>query len=111
MAYVYSSLPNSQNYKTELGIIFIAGGANCTNKFLMIDRSVVTPISNEQKEALLKCEAFLRHKKRGFLKIVNSKEDTEKVGSDMNSSDKSNPLTKEELEVNKQTDAKVNKAK
>jgi len=108
MIYVYSSLPNSQIYKTELGDIFIGGGANCTNKYLIIDRAVVTSISELQKQALQKCEAFIRHEKKGFLKIVKSKEEVDKVGSDMNSSDKSNPLTKEELEIDKKTPPKVN---
>ena len=108
--YVYSSLPNSQIYSTEAGDIFVAGGANCTNKYMIIDRAVVTPVTDAQAAALTKCEAFLRHQKRGFLKIVNSKEEVEKVGSDMNSSDKSNPLTDEELAVDKnKTNATVNK--
>ena len=110
--YVYSSLPNSQIYSTDVGDIFIAGGANCTNKYMVIDRAVVTPVTDSQATALTKCEAFLRHQKRGFLKIVNSKEEVEKVGSDMNSSDKSNPLTDEELAVDKnKAKATVNKAK
>ena len=99
--YVYSSLPNSQIYSTDAGDIFIAGGANCTNKYMIIDRAVVTPVTDSQATALTKCEAFLRHQKRGFLKIVNTKEEVEKVGSDMNSSDKSNPLSEEELAVDK----------
>ena len=75
--YVYSSLTNSQIYSTDVGDIFIAGGANCTNKYMIIDRAVVTPVTDSQAAALTKCEAFLRHQKRGFLKIVNSKEDVE----------------------------------
>ena len=47
---------------------------------MIIDRAVVTPVTDSQVAALTKCKAFLRHQKRGFLKIVNSKEEVEKVG-------------------------------
>lgn len=95
--YIYCTLSNDQNYATLDGTVFIAGQANVMTKHMYTPRGRVTEISDEQYTQLKNNHVFNLHKENGFIAVENRKEDPDKVATDMEASDKSAPLTEEQL--------------
>lgn len=95
--YIYCTLSNDQNYATPDGPVFIAGQANLMTKHMYTPRGRVTEISDEQYAQLKNNHVFKLHKENGFIAVENRKEDPDKVATDMEASDKSAPLTEEQL--------------
>lgn len=95
--YIYCTLSNDQNYATSDGPVFIAGQANVMTKHMYTPRGRVTEISDEQYTQLKNNHVFKLHKENGFIAVENRKEDPDKVATDMEASDKSAPLTEEQL--------------
>jgi hypothetical protein len=75
--------------------VLIKGGANIGGKSLVTPRGVVTEVTQEDLDFLLKNDAFNRHVKNGFLTVVEQKKqpEAEKVAKDMQPADASAPLT------------------
>lgn len=105
--YIYSTLTNDQNYvdyerpsdKNMLPLvkskIFIKGGTGVSNKHFITPRGTVTQVSDEEYSILEKNLEFQKHVKGGHIKAEKRAYAPEKVASDMESSDKSAPLTPE----------------
>jgi hypothetical protein len=81
-------------------VINIKGGAGVINKQLQTPYGVVTPITEDQLDALRKgCPSFNRHVKRGFLKVLEtdpSQKEIKKIADDMDR-DKSSQKTPDDL--------------
>lgn len=109
--FVYSTLANSNLYTDyvegpnglprEGETILIRGGAGVANRMGVAPFGVKTPVTAEQVEKLKKNEHFVGHTERGFLKIVESDEDEEKVAGDMTSRDESAQLVESDYEEDK----------
>lgn len=106
--YVYSTLSSAVNYQVTqtgggdlpVGIqdIVIQGGANIPDKFLRTpDGAVITPITEQEYEALQANEIFKLHVKNGFITVSDKKADPEKVAADMTTRDQSAPLVESDF--------------
>ena len=93
--YVYSTLTASQVYDG----VFVAGGANCPNKYMLTPRGVATQVTDEQVAILRANALFKLHESNGYVSIDGRKIDADKKAKDMNHSDKSAPLTEETIKV------------
>ena len=102
MPYVVSRLANSQVYTQYVkGVnnsnmpvksVEIKGGADVTNKNLVIPEGVVTQVSADELEILKANKEFQKHLERGYVKYFNIAPNVEKV-SDKLEKDKSRQLT------------------
>lgn len=91
--------------------IVIAGGTGIANKNLVTPTgAVATQVTGEQLEALRGDRVFAEHLKNGYLLISDSKADGEVVASDMESRDKSAPLTPQDYEAAGEAAPKVGPA-
>lgn len=110
--YIYSTLAAAVNYQTyatgggDVPVatreIVIQGGANIPDKYMRTpDGSVVTPVSEEELEALRANPVFALHEKNGFIKVSEKLHDTEKVAADMTSRDESAPLVDSDFDAGK----------
>ena len=93
--YVYSTLTSSQVYDG----VFIAGGANCPDRYMHTPLGVATPVTDEQVEILRKNPVFALHQVNGFVDIDARKVEADRKAKDMNHSDKSAPMTEETVKV------------
>lgn len=85
--------------------VFINGGANLANRVLVTPRGAVTEITDEQKKILLSCQAFLEHKKNGFVTIEDKKADVDDVSENLIARDSSAPYTPADFEKEPKTAA------
>lgn len=94
--------------------VLIKGGAGVANDRIMTPHGVVTEITDEQHKLLVdNCPSFNRHLKNGYLKVLEknpSAADTKKVAADLES-DKSAPLTPEQLAKEGKKAGKTSQAK
>lgn len=78
--------------------VMVNGGAGVADKALRTPLGVVTRVSAEDAEFLKANTAFLRHQKRGFVKMEESELPVEKVVSTMESArDKSDQITETDV--------------
>ena len=103
MAFIYSTLSNSQLYTIyqnqddnrlpkKVKTIHVEGGANIRLKSLETPFGVVTEVSDEDLEHLEKNGVFQIHKKNGHIKVDKKKNEIEKAVSDMTRIDASAPI-------------------
>lgn len=104
MPFVYSTTTNNTFYEEYAEAIegsqirqikrkvLIKGGNGVANKHLVTPFGVATQVSDDDLSFLMNNEAFLRHMKRGFLKVEERNIAAEKVAADMTPKDKSHPL-------------------
>ena len=105
MPYVYSTATAGNIYKfwrkgggdlpVADGEVFVAGGANVTNKHLQTPLGIATKVTREEAEKLKQHPTFKKHMERGFMTIRddNDKVDVEVAAADMEGRDGSAPLT------------------
>lgn len=121
MPYVYSTLSCDQAYSVweKTGndipvpkrIVTIKGGNSVAGKNLITPRGVATFVTDQQLEALEKCDAFKRHKDRGYLRVDKQEMAPEKAVASLNSKDESAPLTPETFEAEGKKAPKTGKVK
>jgi hypothetical protein len=109
MPFVYSTLTADQAYAVwekgggdlprKKAICLIKGGAGLANKNLITPRGVATHVTPAQLEALNQCDAYKRHKERGYIREDDKELSVEKVADDMASGDGSKPLTDGDFEA------------
>lgn len=126
---VISTLPTDTAYTVWIGdtaakgavprrsrAIVVKGGHGVANKNFITPQGVATVITDDEAEALAKHKVFLRHQKRGYVKILNKEEvvQPEKELGDLNAEgDKSTPPDAEGLkektgqDVEENTEVKV----
>jgi hypothetical protein len=93
----YSKAPKGSLPTIERRIV-IRGGSNVMNANFMTPIGVMTKVSDEEAEYLMADKHFLRHMEAGFVKISDKNHDPEAVAADMESRDKSAPLTPADFE-------------
>lgn len=108
MHYIYSTLTAPQIYTqtkpgggdipVETGRVYIAGGSNVPDKYMVTPLGVATPVSDDELAILQENSVFLAHVKNGFITIRKSEADPEKVASDMETRDQSAPLVDGDFE-------------
>lgn len=123
MPFVYSTLSCDQRYTKyseekdpnilprEERSVLINGGANIADRNLVTLQGVVTQVSDEDLALLKQNSLFQTHQQNGFITIESSKVDVEKVVGDMETRDKSAPLTPEDFEVEDKKPPVVNTKK
>ncbi len=119
MPFVYSTLTANQAYslwkdggadiKVPERICIIKGGANIANKHLITSRGVATQVTDRQLELLNTCDAYLRHKKAGYIREDEKEIIVERAVADLQSKDASAPLVPQDFEEKKAP--KTNKKK
>ena len=107
--YIYSTLSCNRIYGSwdkgaaDLPIkgpqVHIKGGANVADGHFITPKGVCTTITENDLAICQKDPVFLRHVKRGFIKVEKREEKAEKVASDMESRDASAPLTPGDYEA------------
>ena len=111
MPYVYSTATNSGTYveyennsSHDISIpkrftngkpmkVTIKGGHGLANKHFVTPQGVVTTVTDEEMEMLLRNKSFLRHVHLGFISCDKKKVAPEKKAVNMNQKDGSAPLT------------------
>jgi hypothetical protein len=78
--------------------VTIKGGHGVNTKILVTPKGVVTQVSDEDMEFLLKNESFQRHLKSGYMDYDKKKIDPEKKAKNMAEKDGSAPLTPKQFE-------------
>ena len=125
MNYVYSTATCGSIYclykegtDKDLGVILhkveIKGGHGVsTPKTCITPRGVVTMVSDEDLEFLMKNDSFIKHMKAGFLTVDKKEVSPEKKIKDMAQKDGSAPLTPADFATgeNSSSDTKVYKKK
>lgn len=118
MPYVYSTATCSGTYveykpdndkghghSVPLKQVTINGGHGVATKHLVTPKGVVTKVTDEELEFLLKNQAFQRHMKAGFMSYDNKKVEPEKKAESMNlKGDNSAPLTPADFQEGKHSD-------
>lgn len=109
--YIFSTLTSDQVYtRTAQGgadlpvttaSVFIAGGTNVPDKYLITKYGVMTAVTDEEMQVLLENEVFKLHQKNGFITIRDKPADAEKVAADMETRDQSAPLVDADFEEDK----------
>lgn len=107
MAFVYSTATapikytgfkdTSNDLKEITYEITIKGGHGLVDKNFITPQGVMTIVTAEEAEILLKDDHFKMHVERGFMRLEKTKADTEKVSSDMEQRDKSAPLVPQDF--------------
>lgn len=77
--------------------VTINGKANVANKHFETPRGVVTTVSQDDLDVLLKMPYFMKKVKMGHFSLEKVSEDPEKVAKDMTPKDAMAPLTPESL--------------
>ena len=125
MNYVYSTATCGAFYclyesgsEKDLGVVKhkveIKGGHGvATPKTCITPRGVVTMVSDEDLEFLMKNDSFIKHMKAGFLTVDKKEVAPEKKAKDMAQKDGSAPLTPSDFATgeNSSTETKVYKKK
>lgn len=106
MPYVYSTGTNdtayvdhkpdpdkNRGYSEIIRQVIIKGGHGRATKHLVTPKGVVTKVTEDELEFLLKNDSFQRHMKNGFISYENKKVEPEKKAADMAQADGSAPLT------------------
>ena len=110
MYYVYSTLSapvvytfyqkkdDNNNYQplSVVKNIKIRGGANITDKRLVTPLGIVTVLGDDDYVILQEHNVFKLHVKEGYVKVIKSKLDPDKVAGDMETRDISAPLVPED---------------
>lgn len=78
--------------------VTIKGGHGVATKNFVTPKGVMTKVTDEELEFLLKNKSFQRHVKAGFMAYDKSKVDPEKKAIDMAPGDNSRPLTPKDFE-------------
>jgi hypothetical protein len=78
--------------------VTINGGHGVNTKQLFTPRGVVTQISDDDFEFLMKDEAFKRHMDAGYMSFDKKKTEPEKKAKNMADKDGSSPLTEKDFE-------------
>ena len=78
--------------------VLIHGGANLPSKVLVTPKGVMTSITDDEWDRLQKSSSFQKHRKRGFLTVEDAPTDADEVAGDMESRDKSAPMTRADFE-------------
>lgn len=108
MHYVYSTMTASVDYPVYVkgggdmpdvaGSVMIYGGANSPDKYMRTpEGAVITPVTDEQLENLMRSPVFALHKQNGFLKVSDKKTSGEKAAADMEGRDASAPLVEQDF--------------
>jgi hypothetical protein len=110
MPYVYSTATNSIAYTEyepdndkNCGFarvakkVIIMGGHGLATKALVTPKGMVTRVSDEDLEFLLKNQSFQRHVKAGFMVYDKNKVDPEKKVINMAKADGCSPLTPDDF--------------
>lgn len=108
MPYVFSKITNDTVYAdyaynpggglpTITKQVKIKGGANRADKHIITPQGVMTEVTDEELEFLLKNDGFQRHVERGFITHKAYKADADKVAKDMAERDNSSPLTPQDF--------------
>lgn len=101
--YIYSTLSSAMNYQNygaggaDLPVatdgVVIQGGANIPDKYMRTpEGAVITPVTDEQLDALQANDVFKLHVANGFIVVKDKKYEPEKVAADMTTRDQSAPL-------------------
>lgn len=108
MPTIYSTLTEPQQYtkyvtsgdthKVVASVRINGGHGKADHKTLITPIGVATEVSDADYEILKENKAFQKHMERGYITVLNKKEDAEKVASDMTSSDGSAQLTDVDFE-------------
>lgn len=80
--------------------VMVNGGANVAGK-LHTPEGVLTTVTEEELEHLEAHPLFKTHKENGFIKVLKSAKDPEKVAQDMTDRDESAPLNEEKGDFKK----------
>jgi len=102
--YVFSTLSNDQLYTQWIAQpepqppvkgeqVLVKGGYGIANDRLITSRGTVTEIDESQLAVLRQVPQFAHHEKAGFVVVQAKHAEPEKVASNMNRNDKSQPLT------------------
>lgn len=115
MPHIISTMTNDQRYTfykpgaegkfIEERSIFVKGGANRANKFLITPDCGHTEITDEEAELLLQNPDFKNHVRRGFVKLVDYKAKP----NDLEKKDKSAPLTPADFPDKEKAEAETKK--
>lgn len=101
MPYVYSTLTCDNEYadwikagdqQSILRTVKVNGGHGVMNKNFMTPLGVVTEVSDEDMDFLMKNTHFQLHMENGFIKVDKKKQEPEKIAADMKRRDKSAPI-------------------
>lgn len=94
-AYIEYAPDTNKNagYAKEIRRVTIQGGHGVATKNLITPKGVMTKVTEEELDFLLKNESFLRHMKAGFMSYDKNKVDPEKKAASMAKGDNSAPLT------------------
>lgn len=121
MPFVYSTLTADQAYTiwTPGGgdlpiakrICIIKGGAGIANKNIVTPRGVATHVTPAELEALQSCDAYNRHKTRGYIREDDKEIDAEKIANSMAEGDGSKPLVPADFVPEKKPTTGKNKPK
>lgn len=91
--YVYSTLTNDQRYNiyadgggdvpVKTGSVLIRGGTGLADKKTLVTPTgaIPTQITDEEHEKLKSNSVFVEHEKNGFVVVMKSREDGEKVAT------------------------------
>jgi hypothetical protein len=118
MPYVYSTATGASTYieyapdndknKGHAVIVrkvTIKGGHGVATKNLITPKGVMTKVTDEELEFLLKDANFQRHMKAGFMNYDKSKVDPEKKATNMAKGDNSAPLTPDDFKEGEHSSA------
>ncbi len=95
---------SSPGYNRALRKVTINGGHGVATKHLFTPKGVVTQVSDDDLEFLLKNSSFQRHVAAGFLTYDKKKVEPEKKVQNMALKDGSAPLTPEDFEKGENSD-------
>lgn len=89
-------------------VVVVKGGHGVSDKNLITPQGVVTTIDEDQANFLENNDAFKRHEKAGFVKILKKNPgDSEKSSSDLEQRDGSSPLNPGDFEAKGKKPPKV----
>jgi len=101
----YEPSPPTANHAEIKRKVLINGGHGVANsKTLVTPKGIVTKVTDDEMEFLLKNEAFQRHVKNGFLSYDKNKADPEKKAANMMKGDRSAPLTPNDFKTGEHSD-------
>jgi hypothetical protein len=89
---------SSDGFNKIVKKVTIQGGNGVATKHLFTPFGVMTPVSDDEMEFLLKDKNFQRHVKNGFISYDKKKVDPEKKAKNMKDKDGSFPLTPKDFE-------------
>lgn len=90
-------LPSANDLPTPGGQVLIRGGAGVMNDRIVTPHGVMTQVDDSQMAILMNVPAFREHAQNGYIKVLESEADPDKVAADMASRDGSAPLVPQDL--------------